>query len=65
MNFIKQKNLLKKMRTELENVNNELHVDFCVDLINTINEKIGLINCYMTDDDAELESLAVEDGLRD
>jgi hypothetical protein len=64
MDFNKQKNILKKLRADLESEDCELHVEFASDLIDQVNSLIGLINCYLTDDDVELGRLAVEDGLR-
>lgn len=64
MDFNKQRNLLKRIRTDLLDANCELHVEFASELIEAVNTLIGRLNCYSTDDDTELETMAVRDGIR-
>lgn len=64
MDYQKQKKILKMYRDELLSSDSDLHVEFASEVIETLNTMIGRINCYMTNDDLELERLAVVDGLR-
>lgn len=59
-----QKDALKKLRGHLA-FSYEIDEEYTVALIEQVNTLIGRINCYLTDDDKELESLAVIDGLRE
>ncbi len=64
MDFEKQKTELKKIRKQLLSSECELHIEFASELIETVNTLIGRINCYITDDDKEVERLAVVDKIR-
>lgn len=62
--LIKQKNHLKELRAQLDTVRSPIDDEYLEEIVETLETMIGRINCYLTDDDDELERLAFQDGLR-
>jgi hypothetical protein len=61
----KDKATLKKLRALLNKGEfKKVNSTFISEIKEAVNSNIGLINCYLTDDNAQLKRLAKQDGLR-
>lgn len=61
--FNRDKQILKQLRSDLVNKTPNLSHEFKDEVVETLNTLIGRINCYLTDDDGELEHLNKQDKL--